>query len=59
MLISLGMALMSAPALHRSYPKLGVAGRHQLRDVIDRAKTPAEGDTPASTASSDPVVKRR
>ena len=23
--------------LHRSYPKLGVAGRHQLRDVITRA----------------------
>jgi len=23
--------------LHRSYPKLGVAGRHQLRDVIARA----------------------
>jgi Bacterial regulatory proteins, luxR family len=27
--------------LHRSYPKLGVAGRHQLRDVIARASTPA------------------
>jgi DNA-binding CsgD family transcriptional regulator len=26
--------------LYRSYPKLGVAGRHQLRDVIDRASTP-------------------
>jgi regulatory LuxR family protein len=30
--------------LHRSYPKLGVAGRHQLRDVITRASAP----TPAS-----------
>ena len=27
--------------LHRSYPKLGVASRHQLRDVIARARTPA------------------
>ena len=26
--------------LYRSYPKLGVAGRHQLRDVITRAGTP-------------------
>jgi DNA-binding CsgD family transcriptional regulator/tetratricopeptide (TPR) repeat protein len=26
--------------LYRSYPKLGVAGRHQLRDVIARASTP-------------------
>jgi DNA-binding CsgD family transcriptional regulator len=27
--------------LYRSYPKLGVAGRHQLRDVIAPASTPA------------------
>jgi DNA-binding CsgD family transcriptional regulator/tetratricopeptide (TPR) repeat protein len=27
--------------LYRSYPKLGVADRHQLRDVIARAGTPA------------------
>jgi len=27
--------------LYRSYPKLGVAGRHQLRDVITRASPPA------------------
>jgi DNA-binding CsgD family transcriptional regulator len=27
--------------LHRSYPKLGVASRHQLRDVIARASTPS------------------
>ncbi len=27
--------------LYRSYPKLGVAGRYQLRDVIARASTPA------------------
>ena len=26
--------------LHRSYPKLGVASRHQLRDVIAHASTP-------------------
>jgi DNA-binding CsgD family transcriptional regulator len=26
--------------LYRSYPKLGVAGRNQLRDVIARASTP-------------------
>ncbi|MDT5025212.1 MAG: hypothetical protein QOE61_1638, partial [Micromonosporaceae bacterium] len=26
--------------LYRSYPKLGVAGRHQLRDVIAHASTP-------------------
>jgi DNA-binding CsgD family transcriptional regulator len=26
--------------LYRSYPKLGVAGRHQLRDVIARASAP-------------------
>jgi DNA-binding CsgD family transcriptional regulator len=37
--------------LYRSYPKLGVAGRHQLRDVIARAGTStparerAEGET--------------
>ena len=28
--------------LYRSYPKLGVASRHQLRDVIARASTPAK-----------------
>jgi hypothetical protein len=27
--------------LYRSYPKLGVAGRHQLRDVIARASSSA------------------
>jgi DNA-binding CsgD family transcriptional regulator len=27
--------------LYRSYPKLGIADRHQLRDVISRASTPA------------------
>ena len=27
--------------LHRSYPKLGVASRHQLRDMIARATMPA------------------
>ena len=35
--------------LYRSYPKLGVAGRHQLRDVIARAGTPAPApENPAS-----------
>ena len=28
--------------LYRSYPKLGVASRHQLRDVIARASTPGD-----------------
>jgi DNA-binding CsgD family transcriptional regulator/tetratricopeptide (TPR) repeat protein len=35
--------------LYRSYPKLGVAGRNQLRDVIARATTPTPA--PESTAS--------
>jgi DNA-binding CsgD family transcriptional regulator len=30
--------------LYRSYPKLGVASRHQLRDVIARAGTPTPAD---------------
>jgi DNA-binding CsgD family transcriptional regulator len=30
-----------ASHLHRSYPKLGIAGRHQLRDLIDHAGPPA------------------
>ena len=35
--------------LYRSYPKLGVAGRLQLRDVIARASTPAPAaESPAS-----------
>ena len=29
-----------ASHLHRSYPKLGIAGRHQLRNLIDHARTP-------------------
>ena len=29
-----------ASHLYRSYPKLGIAGRHQLRDIIDQASTP-------------------
>ena len=29
-----------ASHLYRSYPKLGIAGRHQLRDLIDRVGTP-------------------
>jgi DNA-binding CsgD family transcriptional regulator len=35
--------------LHRSYPKLGVASRNQLRDVIGRASTP----TPAHEKAGD------
>jgi DNA-binding CsgD family transcriptional regulator len=35
--------------LHRSYPKLGVASRHQLRDVIVRASTPAPEDEQSQT----------
>jgi DNA-binding CsgD family transcriptional regulator len=34
--------------LYRSYPKLGVAGRNQLRDVIARASTPAQADQNAA-----------
>ena len=34
-----------ASHLYRSYPKLGVASRHQLRDVIARAGTPTAGET--------------
>jgi DNA-binding CsgD family transcriptional regulator len=30
-----------ASHLYRSYPKLGIAGRHQLRDLIDQADAPA------------------
>jgi DNA-binding CsgD family transcriptional regulator len=33
--------------LYRSYPKLGVAGRNQLRDVIARANTPTPADESA------------
>jgi len=29
-----------ASHLYRSYPKLGIAGRHQLRDLIDQQSTP-------------------
>jgi DNA-binding CsgD family transcriptional regulator len=29
-----------ASHLYRSYPKLGIAGRHQLRDLIDHESTP-------------------
>jgi hypothetical protein len=29
-----------ASHLYRSYPKLGIAGRHQLRDLIDQRSTP-------------------
>jgi DNA-binding CsgD family transcriptional regulator len=37
--------------LYRSYPKLGVAGRSQLRDVLARASTPARAvERPGSEA---------
>ena len=29
-----------ASHLYRSYPKLGIAGRHQLRDLIGQESTP-------------------
>jgi DNA-binding CsgD family transcriptional regulator len=32
-----------ASHLYRSYPKLGIAGRHQLRDLIDQRSTPQAG----------------
>jgi len=35
--------------LYRSYPKLGVAGRHQLRDVIAGAGTPTPADESAGS----------
>ena len=35
--------------LYRSYPKLGVASRHQLRDVIARASTPAPAQESAES----------
>jgi DNA-binding CsgD family transcriptional regulator len=38
--------------LYRSYPKLGVAGRHQLRDLIARASTP----TPAHKSAASETV---
>jgi DNA-binding CsgD family transcriptional regulator len=38
--------------LYRSYPKLGVASRHQLRDVIARTGTPT---TAHESTGSDPL----
>jgi DNA-binding CsgD family transcriptional regulator len=38
--------------LYRSYPKLGVAGRHQLRDVITRASTA----TPANESAGSEIL---
>jgi DNA-binding CsgD family transcriptional regulator len=35
--------------LYRSYPKLGVASRHQLRDVIARASTPTAAHESTAT----------
>ena len=37
--------------LYRSYPKLGVAGRHQLRDVIARASTPTSAHQSAGNGT--------
>jgi DNA-binding CsgD family transcriptional regulator len=39
--------------LYRSYPKLGVASRNQLRDVIARAGMPTPAD---ESAGSQPVL---
>ena len=33
-----------ASHLYRSYPKLGIAGRHRLRDLIDQHSTPPASD---------------
>jgi DNA-binding CsgD family transcriptional regulator len=44
--------------LYRSYPKLGVAGRHQLRDVIARASTPTPADEGAGSRTSLVVPRR-
>jgi len=41
--------------LYRSYPKLGVAGRNQLRDVIARASTP----TPAHESAGSRTLRVR
>ncbi len=38
--------------LYRSYPKLGVVGRHQLHDVIARAGMPAPAH---ESAGSEPL----
>jgi DNA-binding CsgD family transcriptional regulator len=35
--------------LYRSYPKLGVASRHQLRDLVARASTPATAHESTAT----------
>jgi DNA-binding NarL/FixJ family response regulator len=39
--------------LYRSFPKLGVADRHQLRDVIARTSTLTPAD---ESAGSEPVL---
>ena len=44
--------------LYRSYPKLGVAGRNQLRDVIARASTPMPADEGAGSRTSLVVPRR-
>jgi DNA-binding CsgD family transcriptional regulator/tetratricopeptide (TPR) repeat protein len=40
--------------LYRSYPKLGVADRHQLRDVIARVSAPAPSHETPPSATSPP-----
>ena len=39
--------------LYRSYPKLGVAGRNQLHDLIARASTPTAADQNAGPARAN------
>jgi DNA-binding CsgD family transcriptional regulator len=34
-----------ASHLYRSYPKLGISGRHQLHDLIAQAGTPPQAST--------------
>ena len=44
--------------LYRSYPKLGVAGRHQLRGVIARASTPAPAPESPARETLDTAPSR-
>ena len=42
--------------LYNSYPKLGIAGRHQLRDLIDQATNPPAADRPQTRANPRSAV---
>jgi DNA-binding CsgD family transcriptional regulator len=43
--------------LYRSYPKLRIAGRHQLRDVIARASTPTPAHESARAPTGDHIAR--